>query len=385
MIQQLVQRMINSGITPADAAKRVLTADPLDVALHMEQVWIAADPLKHPLPPVGSKWARRSLWELGEFSGFAPAAGLTTWDHFGYSYVLENTRAVQIMRRVVHAYRSGEGLGVPSIETHRWLDATEAIVFGAANPLPAWLSTSAVRQDAEAVRRNAYWRVFGLDLAFGTDHNQPPSYDKASASNSNFVALFEELLFELWQAISNVRNTSGANAADDDRIYRLAEALSFILLSRRQKQMLTREELAAATVLGWIELTLTDDTPVVVDLRAHATSASDRLRLIGERVGLAPHTRSSSLFSMAADLSLLLRTIESKVISGPELAWVLYLENPPPPAVAPQPIGASSRRVITEWAAATGKDLKVRGKAVELRTKAPTRIEPQRPQLVASR
>jgi len=196
--------------------------------------------------------------------------------------------------------------------------------------------------------------------------------------------LFEELLFELWQAISNVRNTSGVNASDDDRIFRIAEALSFILLSRRQSEMLTREELAAATVLGWVELTLSADTPVVSDLRAQATSPSDRLRLIGERVGLAPHSRSASLFSMAADLSLLLRLIESQVVSSPGLAWVLYLEQQPlgaPPGL-PNPIGAESRRVITEWAAATGKDLKVRGKPIEFRPKP---VEAKRPQLVAAR
>ncbi len=309
MIPQLVQRIITSGIAPAAAAMRVLRSDPLDLALHMEQIWIDFNPLNQTVPATTAKWARRSLWQLGAFDGFAPAAR-PAWDHLGYSYVLENTRAVQIMRRVVREYRSGEGLGIPSLDTQLWLDTTEALLYGAANPLPAWLSTSTIRQDAEAVRRNAYWRFFGLDLAFGTDDNRPPSYDKANAANTNFVVLFEELLFELWQAISNVRNFSGVNASDDDRIYRIAEALSFILLSRRQNQMLTREELAAATVLGWIELTLSADTPVVTDLRAIGTSPSDRLSLIGERVGLAPHSRSASLFSMATELSLLLRLIE---------------------------------------------------------------------------
>jgi len=178
------------------------------------------------------------------------------------------------------------------------------------------------------------------------------------------------LLFELWQAISNVRNTSGANVADDDRIFRLADALNDILRARRLQQVLTREELAAATALGWVEMTLSFDTPIVADLRSQATTPADRLRLIGERVGLPAHSKSSALFSMAADLSLFLRTIENGVVTTPSLAWVLYLETPPPqPPGAPQqpvPIGAHSRRVITEWAAATGKDLKARGKPVEV-------------------
>lgn len=369
MIQQLVQRLIASGVAPQTAALSVLRMDPFDLALYMEQVWRSSlpwGPLPVAPPPVPT--ARATLFSTGAYNALAPLPGTTSWDHLGYSYVLENTRALQIMRRVVREYRSGEGLGIPSIETQQWLDTTEALLYGAANPFSPWMSTSWIRQDAEAVRRNAYWRFFGMDLAFGSDDNRAPSFDKAQAFNGNFVPLFEELLFELWQAISNVRNTSGANAADDDRIYRIAQALNFELQSRRQSQMLSREELAAATALGWIELTLSGDSPVVTDLRAVATSAADRLKLIGERVALAPHSRSASLFSMAADLSIFLRVIETGVISNPTFSWLLYLEAPPvgsPPL--PAPIGASSRRVITEWAAATGKDLKARGKPLEVR------------------
>ena len=374
MIQQLVERIRKAlqTATPAlldrdardQAAAQVLLCDPLDLVLHMDQVWNVANPWSPNPEPAGP--ARKSLYALGAFNKYPPLVGPPAWDHLGYSYVLENTRAVQILRRVVREFRSGEGLGIPSVATQRWLDTTEALLFGAANPIAAWISTSTIRPDSEAVRRNAYWRFFGLDLAFGTDDNRPPTYDKANAANTSFISLHEELLPELWQAITTVRNTSGSNSSDDDRIFRIAEELRFVLRSRRQFQMLAREELAAATVLGWVDLTLSADTPVVLDLRAQATSPADRLRIIGERVGLAPHSKSAALFSMAADLSLFLRTIESGLVSGPELAWILYLERQPagaPPT--PAPIGAESRRVITEWAAASGKDLKARGKPIE--------------------
>jgi hypothetical protein len=371
MIQQLVQRVAASLPGPPTAALQnaatiVLGADPLDLVLHMEQVWDTFNPWAPNPRPAGP--ARQGLWAIGAFNLLVPAAGLPAWDHLGYSYVLENTRAVQIMRRVVREFRSGEALGVPSVATQRWLDTTEALLFSGANPLSAWLSTSAVRPDAEAVRRNAYWRLFGLDLAFGSDDNRPLAYDKAAAANTMFVALFEELLFELWQAMTNVRNFSGVNASDDDRIFRIAEELAYVLHSRRQSQMLGREELAAATALGWIELTLSTDTSVVVDLRAHGASPADRLRLIGERVGLPAHSKSAALLSMASNLSVLLRVLEANLVSGPDLAWVLYLEQQPQgaPANAPRPIGSDSRRVITEWAAATGKDLKVRSKPVDV-------------------
>jgi hypothetical protein len=364
MIQQLIRRM-TASMSKEAAALAVLGSDPLDLLLHMEQVWDAFNPWAPNPSPTGP--ARRALFQAGRFFPFQPGPGAPAWDHLGYSYVLENTRAVQIFKRVVREYRSGEGLGVPSVETQRWLDVTETLLFGAANPLTPWLSTSAVRPDTEAVRRNAYWRLFGLDLAFGTDDNRPPLYDKANAANTSFVSLFEELLFELWQSITNVRNTSGVNASDDDRIYRLSEELAFVLRSRRQSQLLAREELAAATVLGWIDLTLSADTPVVIDLRAHATSQADRCKLMGERVGLSAHSRSAALFSMAAELSLFLRVIEAKLVTSPDLAWVLYLESQPPgaPPGSPVPIGRESRRVITEWAAATGRDLKARAKPID--------------------
>jgi hypothetical protein len=207
-------------------------------------------------------------------------------------------------------------------------------------------------------------RLGNLDLAFGGDDNNAPVYDKANAANVTFVGLFEELLFELWQAMTNERNTSGVNNADDDRIYRLAEQLRFILSSRRQANMLKREELAAATALGWADLTLRLDSPLVVDLRAQATSPGDRLRMIGERVGLPAHSKSAAFFSMAADLSVFLRTIESGAVAGPELAWILYVAKDS--GDTGQEIGNESRRVITEWSAATGKDLKSRGKPVEV-------------------
>src|SRR5512145_1877698 len=116
MIRQLVARLANAtGVTPNAAAAAVLTADPLDLILHMEQVWNEALPWGAANPPAGP--ARRNLALNNQFNALLPATptGTVTWDHLGYSYVLENTRAVQILRRVVRAYRAGESLGIPSV------------------------------------------------------------------------------------------------------------------------------------------------------------------------------------------------------------------------------------------------------------------------------
>jgi hypothetical protein len=279
------------------------------------------------------------------------------WDHLGYCYVLENTRAVQIMRRVVREYRSGENLGIPSVATQRWLNVAETLLFGTMNPMSPWLVIGSPLVEPEDERRAAYHRLFGLELAFGKDDNRPAVYNKAAAANAGFVRLFEELLYELWQALANLKNMSGVNVTDNDRIYRIAEELQFVLRSRRQNQLLAREELAASMVLGWIDVTLAADTPVVRDLKANATSAANRLKLIGERVGLPAHSKSGEFFSMASELSLFLRTLESNIVTGPSNVQVLYT-----PAT---PVGDAAHRIITEWSSATSKDLKSRSRPVE--------------------
>ena len=366
MMQQLVKRIFDTGlpafggmpaVPPGNlnaAAGAVLTSDPLDLALYMEQIWDLFDPWNPNPKPAGP--ARASLWMTGRFSMLG-TNGNPAWDHLGYSYVLENTRAVQILRQVVREYRSGEGLGIPSIATQRWLNVSEALLFGTMNPMSPWLVMGSPPLEPEAQRRAAYFRLLGLDLAFGSEDNRPPVYSKAAASNTGFVRLFEELLYELWQALANLKNISGVNVADNDRIFRIAEELQFVLRSRRQNQLLAREELGAAMVLGWVDLTLAADTPVVQDLKANATSPANRLRLIGERVGLPAHGKSAEFFSMASELSLFLRTLESNIISGPSTVQVLYT-----PATA---VGDASHRVITEWSSATGKDLKSRARPVE--------------------
>lgn len=370
MIPQLVRNLIPvanpDDATPAQkwtAAQTVLTADPLDLTLYMEQVWDTATIGE----PGDLQSARDFFWKQGRFaSQTGTLSPVGPWDHFGYAYVLECTRIVQILKRIVREYRNGETLGIPSPDTQRWLDVTETLLFGAANPLSAWLSTSAVRQDPEAVRRNAYWRMFGMDLSFGGDDNGAPVYDKAKAANTTFNALFEELLFELWQAISNERNLVGVNQSDDDRIFRIAEQLRYVLTSRRQQGLLRREELAAATALGWAELSVAFDTSLVEDLGAQASSPGDRLRLMGEKVGLPAHSRSAAFFSMAAEISILLRVIEAGIVKDADQAWILYA-MPASPADSPRTIGTEVRRVITEWAAATGRNLKERAKPVEVR------------------
>lgn len=369
MIPQLAYRLAGGTAAAkptdaalADATEDVLSADPLDLVLYGDQLWeLAAPPPASVTPTLPTSGIRQHLVSNNRFKAVPAATPGKSWDHLGYSFCIDNTRAPQILLRVLKGYRSGEGLGIPSAATQRWLDVTEVLLAGAVNPMAAWLSTSAVRPSAEAVRRNAYWRVFNMDLSFGTDANAPFVYDKAEASNRSFPQLFEELLFELWRAIENLKNLVGANSTDNDRIFRLAEQLSYVLRTRRQNGVLDREELSAALAMGWVELTLASNTPVVRDLRAEATSPGDRLRIMGERVGLAPHSKAGAFLSMASELSLVLRTLEANQVRSPNDAPILYSMTKPA-------IGEESLRVLTEWSAATGRDLKARKSAVAVQS-----------------
>ena len=348
MIRQLVRRLMDmTAIGQPEASLTVLTSDPIDLALYMEQAWEASRGPSASSDPSPGRKALLSLGDGGAFGPLAPSPGSRPWDHLIYSYVLENTRAVQIMSRVVRGYRLGESLGVPGPATQRWLDLTETLLSGISWP-PRWSRSPSFIADAEATRRNAYWRLFGLDLAFGAEDNSPPLFHKADAANIEFVPAFEQLLREIGRALAS--GASGAQA-HDAAIFGYAGAVGRMLRSRRQADNLAREELAAATLLGWIDLTLSFNSPVIENLGAEASGPAERLTLVGQRVGLPGHAKASSLFAMASDLSLLLRALEAGLVDTESAAAAFYDPG------RPDSLARSSRRIITEWSAATGRSL----------------------------
>lgn len=379
MFRDLIERMVASGNDRSAAVGAVLQADPADILLAVDQAWTAANVLGTPVPPTlrvqnvptaPPTPAREVRHGEGFFAAWPPLSspGLPaprSWDHLIYAYMVENTRALQIFARLIREFRTGEALGSASPLTQRWLDTTEALLFGAEAAYPSFRATSQLRPDPEAVRRNAYARLFKLELAFGTDSNGPAEYPKALAVNSSFVLLLEDLLFEGWRAVTNIRNQVGMNETDDDRIYRIAEELAFMLDERTQNGNLAREELAAVAAASWIELVLESNNDVIRDLRAEGVSVDGRLKLVGEKVRMAPHSRADALFGLAVPLSDFLRTVQSRVLRDGGDSWILYATTipngvQPPPQNAPPPLGPKLQRVLTEWSAATGRDLKAR-------------------------
>lgn len=325
------------------AADIILTRQrPLQVLDYLEAYWqLAAPGLPVPADPA---MARGAL----DAAGLPPPVGLGPLHHIAYALCLENTRLVDIMRRVVAEYRSGERLPAASAPTLRWLQVTEEVFFSSPVPFSVRSLTSLVRPDAAAIRRNAYYRVLGMDLNHGADDGRPYPYVKPDVSNRDFATAFESLLAEVWRGYINRGNLLNANTTDDNAIDELVRRLQEMLNARRQGGNLAREEFDAVTTLSWLFLTIAYDTQVVQDLNATAVGVADRLRLIGERVGLPPHARADSYFQLAAPMSVVLRAIEQNGVAAAGGAPSLYRGIYQPFML----------QLITHWSIATGRNLK---------------------------
>ncbi|HEU5253068.1 MAG TPA: hypothetical protein VFU16_07065 [Solirubrobacterales bacterium] len=297
------------------------------------------------------------------------------WDHLIYAYMIENTRVYEIFRRVLEEYAYGERLGVPEGAAQQWLRTTEQLFYSDAPPLQLYALTSSIRPDIRAVRRNAYQRMFGLDLNHGTDDNRPYPYPRASAANTEFSSKFEELLREVWRATENARNSAGKNDTDISMIANLARTIYDMLRVRRQENVgnLARDELFHVSTMGWFHLTLSFNTPIVRSLGAEATSPAERLQKIGDRVGLPAHSRSDSYFHLAGDMSLILREMEMGTFNNATNGVPALFQLEPNPSV----FQAAMQGIITHWTIATGRDLKTARVSVAPTAPAPVRPTPR--------
>jgi hypothetical protein len=340
------------NLTQTQKAERVLTQDPATLSLFMESLWSRGGSGRLtgvpslPSTPVGfqlqSTIQRASQWAV-------------VWEHLIYAYMIENTRAYEIMGRVLTEFTQGERLGVlREPASYQWLRTTEELFYKDASPIQPYNLVSRIRPDIAATRRNAYYRMFGMDLNHGRDGTpQAYAYAKPTAANREFVATFEEFLREVWRATENANNRSGANPSDFAAIADLARRLQNMLTARRggafTKPNLSREEFLAVCLAGWLHLTLSVDSPIVRDLAAAGPSPEERLRQIGERVGLPSHGRSHSYFLLANPVSTILIGLERGDFSSQAGALTL---------AAPGPVNDLVRTVVHHWQQISGRDLK---------------------------
>lgn len=212
-------------------------------------------------------------------------------------------------------------------------------------------SRVAFRPDIRASRRNAYYRMFGIDLTHGNDDGRSYPYEKPTA-NRDFVTALEDFLREVWRGIINFNNTSGPNTTDESAIANHAERLSDTPKIRQRNSNLSREEFFFVATISWFHLTVQFDSPIVKELKAEGASASDRLRKIGERIGLAPHVKAHDFFSLADPMSRLLIAIESGTFSEADNVRPLFARS--------SPLRNDIAEIITSWSSATGRNLKAK-------------------------
>jgi hypothetical protein len=355
----------------------------------MEGAWLerGARNVQSADPPFEPRLAQASLdalsWPPGrraDLNATPPPAWWNTrkditWPHAIYGYLIETTNVFEIFRRVLYEFNTGERLGTPSVRGRRWLRSTEQLFFGSPQPYTLAAITSEVRPDARATRRNLWWRLFGADLQHQSSDGRPYPYEKAQAANREFIPVFEDFLREVWRGIENSGNTSGANPTDNNVIVTLAQSMAKMLSSRRINGNLLWEEFIAVSVMSWFHLTIEFDSPIVVDLNCTATSSAERLRLIGERVGVSAYARSDSCIELADPMSRILLQVEEGDFSTDEGAQSLYA--PEDNNGNPNELRATMTTIITQWSAASGRPMKA--PKVEVTTQAGMRTVAQAP------
>lgn len=282
--------------------------------------------------------------------------GNVGWDHLIYAYLIENTSIVEVFKKVIVEYLHGEKLGSPmDLDTQAWLRNTEALFFSTQSPFSVINTQSILRPDPNAYRRNAYQRMFGMDLNHGLENGQPYPYIKAEAANNSFVDTLEPLQYEISVGIANFGNSSGVNRTDDAAIANMATQLNSMLLTRRQNGNLSQVEFNAVAMMSWFHLSLEFDSPIVKSLRAEGSSEDQRLFKIAEKTGMKAHSKAYDFFRLADPLSRFLTQIEMGIYNDPNAVPALYQQ--------PGAVAADMRTIITHWSAATGRDMKVpRGK-----------------------
>jgi hypothetical protein len=308
------------------------------------------------LAPSGINTAGPTEWNGRPAELFCPPL---LWHHLAYAYVLESTGIVEIFAEVVRRLVIGEtlgNLGVTSADSIAWLRATEQLFFRDLPSFSVASVLSSVRPYDRTNRRNAYWRMFGLDLAHPVPSlwagSGPLADWKALAGpvNLDFRQKWTELLRQIWIGVENRDNKTGSNPADPSYIALLARALKDLLGNRRRGGALAREEFAYVTMLNWLHLTIDTDTSLIRDLQAQASSPADRLAALGQRVGITPAARSRELFDLAEPMSTLLRAIELGLFDTEATAETLFTKG--------SNIFRDVLDVINNWQSATGERVK---------------------------
>jgi hypothetical protein len=384
MFRTLAQALRPGGpFPPTDPAPGdpVFRRHPLELSRYLEDQWASASTAawtypKGGLPSLGPPLpvAAGALLSLPPAlaSTLSPgfrvvsSAGLPLpWEHAIYAYLVESTGVMEILGEVVRRFVIGETLESPDPETQAWVRNTEELFFRDPPQFAVTAVTSQLRPQAKLNRRNLYWRLFGLDLPPVAGASSAETWkQQTGAINDKFRRTWVDLLQQIWLGVTNARNSAGANPTDPNYVAYLCRTLADMAELRRRGGLLAREEFVYVSTLNWFHLTVATDTPVVKSLRAETESGSpaDRLRRIGERVGMTPSPASRELFELADQVAVILRLIDRRIFDAADDARLLFDTS-----IIGNPLPSAMTEIVNRWQSATGdpvKELAVRATTV---------------------
>jgi hypothetical protein len=317
-------------------------------------------------------------YQLPELS-LAPGGTVraTNWDHLIYAYLIENTRIFDIFERLLETYAFSEDLETPSPAGQLFWRNTEYLIYG--DGIPSLLPTTAsrARRDEIANRQTVYNWMFGIDLSHAAELAKEHPYRKPAAANRDFIPTFEEFGREVWAGIMNAKNLSGPNPTDAVAIATSVRRLYDMMATRRLNGNLSREEFRAVALMSWLHLAVMYDSPIVVDLKATASSPEQRLAKLGDRVGIKPHSKAKPLFDLAQPFSYLMQAIETGKFNNSNNAALFYK------VVGNNVLEANAEVVIDQYSLATGRDLKASSVNQRQQPGLPRSPVPARPALAA--
>ncbi|HZI53293.1 MAG TPA: hypothetical protein VFD56_06315 [Chitinophagaceae bacterium] len=293
--------------------------------------------------------------------------------HLIYAYLIENTRILQIFERLIEKYSNEEDFGIAPPSVYQWILNSERLFFKSETSKSRNVR-SLLRPSFESNRRNAYYRMFGMDLAFGDINSGPGgtvSYIKARTANQQFIPLFEKYLSEVWQGYINARNSSGPNTSDVNGIVEIATQIRELLKARRggqpggglnayQATNLSMEEFSSVVLATWFAFIISSDTGVVQFLNCQSSTIGERLVKIGAKVGVPAHAKCQDLFEMAGAAANILSLLEigTYLESTGDVQTMLSSLDPGKTPTINSDYMNNFLTVINNWEKATGHKIK---------------------------
>ena len=284
--------------------------------------------------------ALATAWPAVAVGRFAPAV-----PHAIFAALWERTGVVEVVRAVLADVLGdgGAGLTLPALT---WAQTTESLVFKEAPPYSVLSVTSAVRPRLAEVRAATYRRLFGSFGANG-DGGGP-------STGHAFSRLLDDLLTQGLIGAEHRGNSGGRNPTRPGQLAEAARGLHEMLAAARPAGLaMSREEFVAVAILGWMELTLATNSPILVDLGATGATPAQRLERLAARVGMElDGLPVADVIVLARPMSNLLRMVETGALDTPATAPALYVSAPARATV--ETIGAALPRLAATGDGAAG-------------------------------